>query len=258
MATDVARAGQGRSGPRTLRRDRWWLLPLTVVVVFTSFIVYTTWAGLQDNNYYREPYLSPFYSPCLATHCTHATLKIFGSWWGLSPAILILAFPGGLRVTCYYYRKSYYRSFFLAPPSCAVVDAPKKYSGESRFPFVLQNIHRYFFWASLVVIGFLWYDVIEAFSFHDGFGIGLGTIILLVNVILLSLYSLSCHSCRYLAGGYLDSFFKATFRYKIWRYASRLNARHALFAWISLFGVALTDLYIRLVASGTVHDVRFF
>ncbi len=258
MATEAARAGQGRSGPRTERRDLWWVLPLTVVIVFSAFIIYTTWAALQDANYYRQPYLSPYYSPCLATHCVHTTIGIFGSWWALSPAILILAFPGGLRLTCYYYRKSYYRSFWLAPPACGVMDARKGYSGETRFPLVWQAIHRWFFWASLVVIAFLWWDVIEAFQFHDGFGIGLGTVIMFANVILLSLYSLSCHSCRYLVGGYLDRFFKAPVRYHMWRVVSRLNARHATYAWISLFSVALTDLYIRLVASGTLHDVRFF
>jgi hypothetical protein len=35
-----------------------------------------------------------------------------------------------------------------------------------------------------------------------------------------------------------------------------LNERHALFAWISLFGVALADLYVRLVASGIISDPR--
>jgi hypothetical protein len=29
-------------------------------------------------------------------------------------------------------------------------------------------------------------------------------------------------------------------------------------AWVSLIWVALTDLYIRLVASGTITDLRFF
>ena len=30
---------------------------------------------------------------------------------------LILIFPLGFRLTCYYYRKAYYRAFFLAPPA---------------------------------------------------------------------------------------------------------------------------------------------
>jgi hypothetical protein len=29
-----------------------------------------------------------------------------------------------------------------------------------------------------------------------------------------------------------------------------------LWAWLSLFSVALTDLYIRLVSSGVIRDIR--
>jgi hypothetical protein len=44
----------------------------------------------------------------------------------------------------------------------------------------------------------------------------------------------------------------------MWTLVSRLNARHMQYAWISLGWVLLTDLYIRLVASGIITDVRFF
>ena len=37
-----------------------------------------------------------------------------------------------------------------------------------------------------------------------------------------------------------------------------LNERHQPLAWASLFGVALTDFYIRMVASGAITDVRLF
>jgi hypothetical protein len=257
MATEVVKAR--RVTPATERHDLWWVLPLVTVVVLVSFIIYTTWAALNNNNFFHDPYLSPFYSPCLASDCGGGlTFKIFGSWWGLSPAILILGMPAGFRLTCYYYRKAYYRSFFRAPVACAVADAPKHYEGERHFPFILQNLHRYLFFLATLVVGFLWYDAIRAFFFPGGPNIGIGTLIMLVNVVLLSLYSFSCHSCRYLAGGYLDRFFKAHVRYQMWRFVSRLNARHATFAWCSLFSVVLTDIYIRLVASGTIHDVRFF
>ena len=238
------------------RRDAWWVEPLIVVVVLVSFSIYATWAAFQNANYYVAPYLSPFYSPCLAANCAHVTLPLIGSWWSLSPALLILWIPLGFRATCYYYRKAYYRSFFWSPPACAVPDAARSYAGETRFPFVFQNLHRYFFWLSLIVLIFLWWDALLAFRFPTGFGIGLGTIILVANAALLSLYSFSCHSCRYLCGGYLDSFKDAPIRYRLWRTANRLNARHGLYAWISLFGVALTDLYIRLVATGVVQDPR--
>jgi hypothetical protein len=242
------------SGPA--RKDAWWLLPLTVVSVLTLFSIYALWAALQNANYYAPPYLSPFYSPCIAANCAHVTLPLIGSWWNLSPAFLILWVPLGFRATCYYYRKAYYRSFFWSPPACAIPDASPSYSGETRFPFIVQNIHRYFFWLSLVVLAFLWWDALLAFRFPTGFGIGLGTIVLVANAALLSLYSLSCHSCRYLCGGYLDSFRGAPMRYRLWQWTNKLNPLHPQFAWVSLFGVALADLYVRLVASGVIQDPR--
>jgi hypothetical protein len=241
---------------RTERRDTWWLEPLVIVVVLVSFGIYSFWAALQNAYYYAAPYLSPFYSPCLAANCEHVTLPIIGSWWTLSPAFLILGIPLGFRATCYYYRKAYYRSFFWSPPACAVPDVSSSYSGETRFPFLLQNVHRYFFWLSVIVVAFLWWDALMAFRFPTGFGIGLGTVVLVANAAMLSLYTFSCHSCRYLCGGYLDSFRNAPVRYRLWSWANRLNARHGLFAWISLFGVALADLYVRLVAMDVIVDPR--
>jgi hypothetical protein len=243
---------------RTLRKDAWWVEPLLVVVVLGGFGVYATWAALQNAHYYVAPYLSPFYSPCLAENCTHVSIPLIGSWWNLSPAFLILWIPGGFRATCYYYRKAYYRSFFQSPPACAVRDAAKSYSGETRCPFLLQNFHRYFFWLSLLILAFLWWDALLAFMFPDGFGMGIGTIVLLVNASLLSLYSFSCHSCRHLCGGHLDSFHSSPTKYKAWSVITRLNERHMQFAWVSLIWVALTDVYVRLLSMGVIHDVRFF
>jgi hypothetical protein len=256
-ATAIGVGGQQRHA-RTERRDAWWLQPLIVVVGLGSFGVYALWAALQNAHYYAAPYLSPFYSPCIAANCEHPGLPLIGSWWNLSPAFLVLWIPLGFRVTCYYYRKSYYRAFFWSPPACAVRDAPKAYTGETRWPFLAQNLHRYFFWLGLVILAFLWWDAVLAFRFPNGFGVGLGTLILLVNVALLSLYALSCHSCRHLCGGYLDSFARAPLRYRLWRWLSRLNERHPPYAWVSLFSVALADLYVRLVAMGVIQDVRFF
>lgn len=239
------------------RQDRWWVEPLLVVVVLGGFGLYSLWVALQDANYYADPYISPYYSPCLAVHCgAAATLPILGAWWVISPAILILWIPLGFRATCYYYRKAYYRSFFWAPPACAIPDATRRYSGETRFPFLLQNLHRYFFWLALIVVLFLWWDALRAFIFPTGIGIGLGTLVLVANAALLSLYSLSCHSCRHICGGGLDSFRQAPLRYRLWQWTSRLNERHPRYAWISLFGVAIADAYVRLVASGVIVDPR--
>ncbi len=233
---------------RPVDRLPWWVGPVTVTTVLVGFGIYVAITVLFFARGEYENYLSPFYSPPVGNP----------SWLPnfLSPAILVLWLPLGFRATCYYYRKAYYRSFFWSPPACAVPDAAKSYSGETRWPFLLQNAHRYFFWLSLVVLAFLWWDALLAFRFPTGFGVGLGTLILVANATLLTLYSLSCHSCRYLCGGYLDSFRGAPLRYRLWRLTNRLNPRHPQFAWVSLVSVALTDLYVRLVSMGVIQDPR--
>jgi len=243
---------------RTLREDPWWLEILPTVVVLGAFVVYATWRALAGAHYFVEPYLSPFYSPCLAVSCEHATFRLIGAWWPFSPAILILWGPLGFRTTCYYYRKAYYRAFFWQPPACAVRDLPRAYTGETRFPWVLQNAHRYFFYLSLLFLVFLWWDVLRAFRFPDGFGMGVGTVVLLGSTALLTLYSLSCHSCRHLVGGHVDAFSRAPVRYRLWRWVSALNAQHGPIAWVSLVAVALADLYVYLLATGVVRDLRLF
>ena len=247
-----------RSRAATMRRDAWWIEPLLTALVLLGFVVYATWAAFSDTNYYADPYLSPFYSPCIASSCPDPTVTVVGDWWTISPALLILPFPLAFRLTCYYYRKAYYRAFFWAPPGCAVRDARALYSGESRFPFILQNLHRLFFYLAIPFPIILLFDALKAFDFPDGFGMGLGTLILLVNAFLLGTYTLSCHSCRHLCGGGLDVFSRAPIRHRLWTFVSALNARHMQIAWVSLVGVALADLYVRLVASGTIDDPRFF
>ncbi|MGI8682540.1 MAG: hypothetical protein ACR2JO_10525 [Mycobacteriales bacterium] len=253
------RIGQPRAtiGLRTLRRDRWWVSPAITVAALLGFIAYLTWAGFINRDYYTEPYISPLYSPCLADNCTTGGSHLLGNWWRLSPALLILAIPLGFRMTCYYYRKAYYRSFWLSPPACAVAEPHKRYTGETRFPLVFQNIHRYFFYAGLLLNVILTYDAFAALRFGGRWGFGLGTLVLLVNATLLWLYSLSCHSCRHVVGGRLRNFSRHPLRYRAWTFVSRLNARHMQLAWASLAFVAFTDLYVRLVASGTITDPRF-
>ena len=243
---------------RTLRRDTWWVAPATVVVALTGFTAYGVWAALRDSAYYANPYLSPFYSPCLTNRCADdLTPHIFGDVWPFSPAIIILVFPLGFRVTCYYYRKAYYRSFWLAPPACAVPDAHRRYTGETRFPLILQNIHRYFFYFAVVFACLLTYDAIHAFFFPAGAGIGVGTAVLLVNAALIWLYTLSCHSCRHLCGGGLKRLSAAPLRARLWRRLSVLNRHHMAFAWASLLWIMAADFYIWLVATGRLHDYHW-
>jgi len=252
-----------------LRKDAWWALPATVVIVLGTFIVYSTWAALQNAHYFVDPYLSPFYSPCISKSCLHLTfrgglpeiqLPLIGV---LSPAFLILIGPLSFRLTCYYYRKAYYRSFWLAPAACAVRDVKAGYTGETRFPLVLQNFHRYAWYVAVLFVIVLTWDALLAFRFPMPgggwqFGLGVGTIVMWINVVLLAGYTFSCHSCRHLCGGHVDVFSKAPARYQLWRFISRLNERHPIYAWLSLFSVGLTDLYIRLVSMGVIRDMRVF
>jgi len=259
--------GRARIAARTLRTDRWWVQPAITFGVLLAFVVYATWAAFVNRDYFVEPYISPFYSPCLAANCGTTPgsqgvphISLFGTWWGLSPAVLILVVPLGFRLTCYYYRKAYYRAFWLSPPACAVAEPRKGYSGETRFPLVIQNIHRYFFYLGLLLNLILTYDAVISFRNGHGqwFHMGLGTVVLLVNAGLLWAYSLSCHSCRHIVGGRLNNFSRHPLRYRFWTLVSRMNGRHMQIAWVSLVWVALTDVYIRLVASGTITDLRFF
>ena len=263
MTTGVNGPTRARLDVRTLRTDRWWLTPLATFVVFGAFVVYATWRAFEGDHFYSEPYLSPFYSPCLTDTCETAGAADFGTpfgWWSLSPALIILIFPLGFRMTCYYYRKAYYRAFWLSPPACAVAEPHGAYSGETRFPLILQNIHRYFWYAAVLVALVLSYDAILAFRNEDGeWGhMGLGTLLMVANVVLIWLYTLSCHSCRHAVGGRLRHFSKHPVRYRMWTFVSRLNANHAAYAWYSLFSVALVDLYIYLLATNVFDDPRFF
>jgi hypothetical protein len=234
-----------------------------VVAVLGGFIVYSTWAAFQNAHYYVAPYLSPFYAPCLYASCQHVsfgvglpdiTLPVIGI---LSPAFLILGGPATFRLTCYYYRKAYYRSFWWAPAACAVRDARAGYSGETRFPLILQSFHRYTWYVAVLFILMLTWDALLAFRFPEGFGIGVGTVVMWVNVVFLAAYTFSCHSCRHVCGGHVDVFSRAPTRYRLWRGISRLNEQHPTFAWLSLGSVALTDLYIRLVSMGVIRDYRW-
>jgi hypothetical protein len=235
----------------TQRRDAWWIEIIPTLIVFSAFLVYATWRAFEGKFYEWGPYLSPFYSPLIDPQ---------HHWWPLSPAVLILGAPAGFRFTCYYYRKAYYRAFVLHPPACAVSEGEHRgYRGEASFPLILQNVHRYFFYLVAIVLCFLWYDAIVAFRWPEGFGIGVGTLVMLVNVILLTTYSASCHSLRHLVGGKVDCFSCVALgpvRHTGWRWVTKLNEHHMLWAWLSLFSVALTDLYICLVAAGVIRDIR--
>jgi hypothetical protein len=232
----------------TSRKDTWWLSPLATAIGLLAFIVYSTWAAFQGEYYEYGPYLSPFYSPLILL-----------DWWPLSPAFLILWAPGGFRLTCYYYRKAYYRSLFLTPPACAVGARPQHYRGERALLF-FQNFHRYFLYPVLVLVVILWIDAIKAFFFADGFGIGVGSLVLTLNAFFLMGFTFGCNSLRHVVGGNCNGFSCVPLgqqRYQAWKFVTVFNEHHMEWAWVSLIWVGLTDLYVRLLAMGIIADVRF-
>lgn len=260
----------------TSRTDVWWTQPLLVFLGFSAFIVYSTWAAFNPLyhgncaywfNGNGADYVSPFFSPEIFGYSPHALLGPKPGWWpgwlAFSPAFFVLWVPAGFRFTCYYYRGAYYKAFWADPISCAVGEPRKQFLGERYFPLIIQNIHRYFFYLAALFVFLLAYDAWEALWFTDltgkaHFGIGAGTVVLILNPIFLGLYTFGCHSLRHLVGGFLDAKSKAPSCAKAYNCVSCLNTRHMLWAWVSLFWVGFTDLYIRLCATGTIHDIVFF
>jgi hypothetical protein len=250
---------------RTLRKDPWWRAPAVTATLLTIWVAYAT-VHIFVGRWYWVPqyhYLTPFYSPCVSGSCAEGASSL-GTWFGKVPsivpyAIVSLPFVLGFRLTCYYYRRAYYRAFWRAPAACAVREPHAKYTGETRFPLILQNLHRFFFYMVILISLLNTYDVVQAFRGRSGsFGLGLGTLIMLANVILLWAYTLSCHSCRHITGGRLKNFSRHPARYWIWTQVSKLNARHMQLAWTTLGTLMLTDLYIWLVAAGVFSDPRIF
>lgn len=241
---------------KTLRKDPWWRQPTVTATFLAIVVIYLTWASLVNKDYFWAPYISPLYSPCLATTCAKGSGFGWIPWLtALTPAIIIIGGPMGFRFTCYYYRKAYYRAYFLDPPACAVGEAGEhRYCGENALPLKLQNIHRYFMYLAVVVLAILWYDAIRAFFYEGQFGLGLGTVVMVANCVFLSFYTFGCHSLRHLIGGRLNTFHGGGCGHTCWKGVTKLNEHHQLWAWISLCTVGLTDLYIRLAASGVISD----
>lgn len=280
MSTLITNPQEARGFKDTARADNWWVEPLAILSGLTAFIIYANWAAWQGSYYWWSGgtqgfggYLSPFYSPLFfikdgvpgSAPMWHAWFGSWPSWlfdfsfFPASPAWLILIFPLSFRFTCYYYRKAYYRAFAGTPPGCAVGSIPQKpYKGETGL-LIIQNIHRYALYFALAFIFLLSYDAVLAF-FNDGKpGIGVGSIILMLNPIFLGCYTFGCHSFRHLVGGRLDCYtcsFSSQASHNAWGKVSFLNARHMLFAWTSLCWVGFSDLYVRMVSMGVWTDLN--
>jgi len=255
----------------TKRSDTWWMgwaLSGTGLFVLFGYLTVRAFTGMH---YFADPYLSPVASPPLFTPASgypgavpihHAWLGYFPSFWPSflpqSPAFFIPGLAIAFRATCYYYRKAYYRAFAASPPACSVKGAPLKYRGETRL-LIFQNLHRYTLYAALLLLMVLAYDAFAALFKNGQFGIGVGTLVLFINVALIGGYTFGCHSWRHLVGGKLNCFTcdgGSTTRYKVWKKSTWFNQRHMLFAWLSLFWVCFTDFYVLMVSTGAIKDLN--
>ncbi len=252
----------------TARRDTWWIQPVLVFLGLSTFLVYATWAAFQGEHYSDGPYISPFYSPELFGASPHSWFgpkpTAWPAWLPFSPALIILPIPGFFRLTCYYYRGAYYKAFWADPPSCTVGEPRTTYWGENSFPLILQNAHRYMLFISVWILLVLSIDVWEAMWFTEAttgtvsFGIGVGTLVLALNTILLGGYLFGCHSMRHVAGGCVDQLSRAPLGVRAYDCVSCLNRSHMAWAWTSLFTVGFSDLYVRLCSMGVWSDYRIF
>ena len=264
--------------PSLQRKDAWWMSPMVFVGVFTAFSIWVTFRAFQGvhystqledhatrlfsaNGWFVPNYLTPLYSPTLPIH-----LSLFGHV--LSPALYILVFPLSFRLSCYYYRKAIYRGYLADPLACAVTEpAPLdkmrrgKYTGERTLPLIIMNFHRFAFYAAAIFVVLLWKDTIEAFIFTGPagswyFGVHVGSLVFLVNILLLSAYTFSCHSWRHLIGGSTDCYsctLMSRTKHGLWSKVSFLNEKHGTWAMASLVSVALTDVYVFLVTTGVLR-----
>jgi hypothetical protein len=263
---DVTRGGFGA----TQRTDAWWLTPIWTALGLIFFFGYLTLRAFDATYVWYDPYISPAVAPPVFTPASgypgavpvdHAWFGAFPAWWPpflpQSPAFFLPALAILFRLTCYYYRGAYYKAMAMKPPTCAVRGVRMNYRGE-RALLVFQNLHRYTLYGALLLLVFLWGEGFAAFFREGRFGVGVGTIVMLMNAALLSAYTFGCHSWRHLTGGRLDCFTCSggTPSYSLWKGSTWLNERHMLFAWISLVWVAFTDFYIYLVSTGTIRDLN--
>lgn len=178
-----------------------------------------------------------------------------------SPTILIVPLPGAFRLTCYAYRKDYHRHLFSHPLGCSNADrgdSPKRrYTGEGNAIFQLENFHRYFLYAGIAILPFFYYDFAHSLIYTGSFSLRLGSLILLVNALALTGWTVSCHAFRHVIGGNLDCYSCVAaggLRKQLFDKQSWLNKHHEALSWISLLTIFFADLYLRGVGAGLPLD----
>jgi hypothetical protein len=217
-----------------------WFYPANVVFWLGLFSLYGILVTFFDfTPAHFGPYLSPFDSPEVAGRV-------------LPPALWVVWVPFGFRLTCYYYRKAYFRGFLWHPRSCAATEPARgTYWGETRF-WIFNNLHRFAMYVTVIQLAILWLDMVNSFWYRGHIHFGLGTALMLVNVVCLSGYTFGCHAFRHLVGGNRDCLSCYRLQYRLWKGVTVLNVNHTIWAWVSMFTVWATDLYIRLLSHGLI------
>lgn len=212
--------------------------------------------GYDHSTYDKYHYISPFFDP-----------EVHLSWWpsNLSPGLILIWIPVGFRGTCYYARRVYYRAWFADPPACAVGELRKvdqKYKGENKWPWIINNLHRYFWYLAFVLMALHWISFFHSLYIDGKFTMGFGSLIILFDALFLTMYVLSCHACKHLVGGGMDVNSTNSFsfaRFRSWKFIKKINENHHTWFWLSLVSVLVADIYIRLLSYGTISsDWRFF
>ena len=90
------------------------------------------------------------------------------------------------------------------------------------------------------------------------FGIGVGTLVLAVNVVLLGGYTLAATRCATSSAATSTSCRGHPVRQARLRLRELPQPGHMRWAWCSLFWVAFADLYVRLCSMGIWTDWRIF
>ncbi len=239
----------------TMRIDRWSIRPMLIGLGILAFVAYATFSsvllipGILGVEYSAQGYHSPFFSLGFAE-------GVVPAW--VSPAIFVLWIQVLFRTTCYYFRGAYYKSLFADPPACAVGEPSvhRRFGMENRFPFILQNAHRFTLYLAFIPMAVLWYDLALAFWHDDVPRLGLGVLLIGADALLVSLYVFSCHSLRHLVGGGMDCFSctrNTRRRRGAWARVTALNLHHGTWFWASLISIVMADLYIRALALDIIN-----
>jgi len=168
-----------------------------------------------------QNYLSPFYSPLFydtptpsftaKTHSFHAWSTGARPAGGppsspSSPPCSSSGLPAGFRFTCYGFRGHYYKGLWATPQ----LRRRRARLPRQRLPRrnasgpCSSRTHRYFLYVIILLLLVKFYDTYEMLWFFDNpktpdpahrhFGLGLGSLVLAAEPILLTLYVGGCHS----------------------------------------------------------------